>query len=303
MQQLDRLVYLTLAYSAYFKFPLTAAEIKMRLPASEDVDYLFAKKKAAFKKNIYSSKQIQNSLKKLIEQDILQTDGEYFFLDKAHLEARFGKQAYLSEKQLALAELKNVIKNIPLIKAAILTGGTAVDNAKRFDDLDVLIVCRSQTLWLVRLWLVILSKWKNKRPLKNKYAWCFNLFLDENDLKIKTERRSLYEAYEILQMKFFYDPENVEKKLIAINQDWLSKYLLYYQDRKKKPLREEKSFYLSNAVRKILNQCLFFIQKSYRQLRFGKEDFDLSLTQAFFNKGNFRFKLYSHLTKQIDKLP
>jgi len=302
MTQLDRLVYLTLSYSAYFAYPLTLFEIQQRLVSSDDVEFLFAKRQTKLLKNNFSLQHTKNSLKKLIEQGILQSDGKYFFLNKAHLSARLSKQAYLSEKQTALRELEDALRNVPWIKAAILTGGTAVDNAKRFDDLDVLIICQSQTLWLVRLWLVLLSKWKNKRPLKNEYAWCFNLFLDENDLEIKAKRRSLYEAYEILQMKFFYDPENMEEKLLAANQYWLAKYLLYYRDQKKKRLRKEESFSAFTVAKKILNQCLFFIQKSYRQLRFGEEDFDLSLTQAFFNKGSFRVKLYSNLTKQLNKL-
>ena len=302
MQQLDRLVYLTLAYSAYFAYPLTLLEIQQRLVSSDDVEFLFAKKQAKLLKNNFSLQQIRNSLKKLIKQGLINFSDGYYFLSKQHLESRLQKQKFIAEKEVALADLQRLLKRIPFIKAAAMTGATAVDNAKRFDDLDILIISQSGTLWLTRLTLVLISKWKNKRPFKSKNAWCFNLFLDEDDLKIRPKRRSLYEAYEMMQMRFFYDPKEIGRKMINVNLDWLQKYLCYYQDLGLSTKKVQSEVFEKSGKVTFLNQLFFFLQRFYRRLNFGLENFDLSLNQAFFNQVNFRFKLYSHLKKQLAKL-
>jgi hypothetical protein len=297
MTKNDRLVYLTLAYSAYFAFPLTLAEIKQRLVASDDLGHLFARRRMVVQKISLSRQQIKNSLKKLLQQGKISSDGEYYFLAASHLRARLSKQKYLAQKQQALQELVSYLQRIPLIKAAVLTGGTAVDNAAAADDLDMLIICRRHTLWIVRLWLVLLSKWRHKRPLRDQNAWCFNLFLDEDDLLIPFHRRSLYEAYEMLQMRFVYDPENLEARVRAVNQAWLGDYLQVFQEGE----NELESRNFESGVN-WLNLLFFKAQKHYRQWRFGAEGFDLSPTQAFFNQTNFRERVEGYLRTQMAKL-
>lgn len=297
MQQLDRLVYLTLAYSAYFAFPLTLEEIKQRLVASDDVEHLFAHRRRAITKINSSHKKIQDSLKKLLQQGKINSDGQYYFLSASHLRARLRKQRYLAQKEQAMAELVSYLQRIPLIKAAVLTGGTAVDNAAANDDLDMLIICRRQSLWLVRLWLVLLSKWRHKRPFKDQNAWCFNLFLDESNLLIPPHRRSLYEAYEILQMRFVYDAGGIEERLRAVNRNWMSNYLHCYQG----GVIELASSRRSGALN-LLNMLFFQAQRLYRRWRFGEEGFDLSMTQAFFNQTNFRERVEGYLRTEMSKL-
>ncbi len=301
MTKTDRLVYLTLAYSAYFAFPLTLREIKQRLVMSDDLGHLFARRHTAVSKISLSHQQIKNSLKKLLQQGKIFSDGEYYFLAASHLRARLGKQKYLAQKQQALQELVSYLQHIPLIKAAVLTGGTAVDNAAATDDLDMLIICRRQTLWIVRLWLVLLSKWRHKRPLRDQNAWCFNLFIDEDHLLIPPHRRSLYEAYEILQMRFVYDPEDLESRVRAVNQVWLEDYLqVFAEAASSRPVAALQS---RTGWLGLLNDWLFRAQLLYRRWRFGEEGFDLSLEQAFFNQTNFRGRVERYLRAQVAKLP
>jgi hypothetical protein len=123
------------------------------------------------------------------------------------------------------------------------------------------------------------------------------LWLDEGDLTIDEGRRSLYEAYEILQMKFVFDRGNYEQMFLNAN-GWLKKYLFFYL--KKSDLHEEK-LELSDESNfyHFFNLFFFWFQKSYRQLFFGRENFSLSLTQAFFNQLNFRGQLFIKLRKKL----
>ncbi len=279
MNEQDRLVFLTLAYSSCFSFALSKKEIFERLAKGQEKIFI-------------SSKKIENSLRKLISQSLIQSDGQYFFLKKRDLENRLQRAKFISIKKKEIQNFVDLIKKVPFVKAVVLTGSTAVDNAQKDDDLDFMIICQHNTLWLTRFILILLTKLKDKRPEKeNSNAWCLNLWLDENDLVISEERRSLYEAYEILQMNFVYDVADFKKQFLNANP-WLKNYLFFYDNYKFGRYRVKKSFSL-------LNQLFFVLQKKYRQLVFGQENFSLSLTQAFFNSISFRDKVFSRLKEKM----
>lgn len=279
MNEQDRLVFLTLAYSSCFSFALSKKEIFERLAKGQEKIFI-------------SSKKIENSLKKLISQSLIQSDGQYFFLKKRDLENRLQRAKFISIKKKEIQNFVNLVKKIPFVKAVVLTGSTAVDNAQKDDDLDFMIICQHNTLWLTRFVLILLTKLKDKRPEKeNSNAWCLNLWLDEGDLVISEERRSLYEAYEILQMNFVYDVADLKKQFLNANP-WLKDYLFFYDNYRFGRYKVKKSFSL-------LNKLFFVLQKKYRQLVFGQENFSLSLTQAFFNSISFRDKVFSRLKEKM----
>ena len=291
MNEFDRLVYLTIAYSSYFSFALNKSEIFRRLPLSSNLKYLFNKENQSPKKILISEQKINDSLKKLLELSLIETDGKYFYLHKKDLINRLRRIKFYDFKKSEALEFINLAKKIPFVKAVALTGSAAVGNAMENDDLDFMVICKENTLWLTRFVLIILIKFKNKRPSLNKpSSWCINLFLDESDLALDQNRRSLYEAYETLQMNFLFDHGGYEKLFLNAN-NWLEKYLVYYINYKFGKYKQKKSFSL-------INQLFFFIQKKYRLAIFGKENFSLSLTQAFFNDIDFKNKLMESLKKQ-----
>ncbi len=279
MNEFDYLVLLTLAYSSCFSFALTADEVIKRLPLAP-------------KKLIFSEKKIRESLKKLTKQALIQSDGQYFFLEKKDLISRKKRAKFVSAKKERTTEFVKLASKIPFVQAIVLTGSTAVDNAQKEDDLDFMIICKKNTLWICRFLLIALTKLKDKRPSQEKdNAWCLNLWLDESDLTIDENRRSLYEAYEILQMKFVFDRSNYEKRFLNANA-WLRNYLFIYELYGFGKYKKEKSY-------SWFNQLFFSLQKRYRLLSFGQENFSLSLTQAFFNHLNFRAKLFTRLRKKL----
>ncbi len=282
MNEYDYLILLTLSYSSCFTFALTIDEIKKRLPLSP-------------KKTIFSEKKIKKSLTKLLNHGLIKNEGIYFYLRERDLHNRISKEVIAKDKKNEVAHFVDLAKKISFVKAIILTGSTAVNNAKKYDDLDFMIICQKNTLWVTRLLLILLTKIKGKQPSKkNNNAWCLNLWLDESDLTIDKNRRSLYEAYEILQMNFVFDRNNYQQKFLNANS-WLKDYLFFYHDCKFAKYKKTSSFSLINWV-------LFFIQKKYRRFIFGQENFTLTLTQAFFNHLSFRKKLFTKLRKRLSDL-
>lgn len=285
MNEYDYLVLLTLAYSSCFSFALTVDEVINRLPLAP-------------KKIIFSDKKIRESLKKLTKQALIQSDGQYFYLEKKDLISRKKRAKFVSAKKERTDEFVKLASKIPFVQAIVLTGSTAVDNAQKEDDLDFMIICKKNTLWICRFLLIALTKLKDKRPKKEKdNAWCLNLWLDEGDLTIDKNRRSLYEAYEILQMKFVFDRNNYQQLFLNANE-WVKRYLFFYF--KSSSLLEAKSEIPNNFnPYYFLNLFFFWFQRQYRSILFGKESFALNSTQAFFNHLSFREKLFARLRKKL----
>ncbi len=294
LNEFDRLVFLTLAYSSCFSFALSFDEIILRLPKTSNLSHLMVSENFKNNKKFFiTKKKIEYSLKKLLKLSIIKTNGKYFYLNKKDLFNRNKKSNLILKKEKEINDFVSLVKKISFVKAIVLTGSTAVGNASEKDDLDFMIICQKGTLWITRLILIILTKIKHKRPQLGKGdAWCFNLLLDEGDLIIKKDRRSLYEAYEILQMIFVFDRGNIKQFFMNANQ-WVKNYLFFYEDFKFKKYNKDNNFYL-------FNNFLFFIQKTYRLLFFGKENFSLTETQAFFNDINFKKKIFTKLAKKID---
>lgn len=279
MNEYDYLVLLTLSYSSCFSFALTADEVIERLPLAP-------------KKLIFSERKIRESLKKLTKQALIQSDGHFFYLEKKDLVSRKKRAKFISAKKERTAEFVKLASKIPFVQAIVLTGSTAVDNAQKEDDLDFMIICKKNTLWICRFLLIALTKLKDKRPKREKdNAWCLNLWLDESDLTIDENRRSLYEAYEILQMEFVFDRGNYEQLFLNANE-WVKRYLFFYANFMFEEYKREMSI-------SVINELFFWLQKKYRLFTFGQENFSLSSTQAFFNHLNFRAKLFTRLREKL----
>lgn len=293
MNEIDHLIFLTIAYSNHFSFALNATEILQRLPTRANLNYLFNQEEIDVKKISISQKKLHDSLKKMVNLSLIETDGEYFYLAKKDLLVRKSRIKFYDFKKSEALEFIKLAKKIPFVKAIALTGSSAVGNALRDDDLDFMVICQKSTLWVSRFLLIALTKFKNKQPGLNKpSSWCINLFLDEGDLILDPSRRSLYEAYEILQMQFLFDRGKYKKLFLNANT-WIKKYLFYYSDFKFGQYKQEKSLSLINCL-------FFFIQKTYRRFIFGKENFALSSTQAFFNDMDFKNKLLMSLRRKLN---
>ena len=230
----------------------------------------------------------------MIEKNLVKKDGEYYYLNDKDLKNRLSKNKWRDLKLEQAQEFVELVKEIPSIKAVVLTGSSAVGNASKSDDLDFMIITEANKLWLSRLLLTILTKFKNKRVFEqNETAWCLNLWLDENDLAMDEKRQSLYEAYEIMQMQWIFDRGKYEQKFLAANK-WLKKELFFYDNFKFGRYTKGMSFSLVNCL-------LLLSQKLYRYLAHGREDFKLTSTQAFFNSIRFKEKLFSRLEKKINE--
>ncbi len=201
-------------------------------------------------------------------------------------ENKFRKAKLFSEKYL---------KKMKGILMVGVTGSVAAEFAAKEEDIDFLIVTKNNELWWWRLYLRFFIWW-HKIPHRkfgkkeNANEFCFNLWLDENNLKIPASKRNLKNAVDLVMMKVIWEKDNIYYKFLKDNQ-WVKNYLATgYEERIKisrkidKKISGNKINNLMKVINKILfkGQCLYMKVVNKRKL--NKNSIDVG--RAFFHKNS-----------------
>lgn len=257
----------TKAYGGFFRYPLSEEEIHHWLISD----------------TLVSKKQISKYIQPLREKEI-----------KIKNILKINTQ----KKENTAKEILKITRFIPFICLIALTGSVAANNSKKDDDLDLLIVTRANTLWLVRpLFLLLLSccfprRHPGDNPHKNSNAFCPNLWLDTTALSLPKNRRNLYTAHEVLQIKPLFDRGQTHLRFIKSNS-WTKKYLSNaYQSLSQKKLSKTPESMISKFMFP-LNAFMFVLQLIYMLPKKTSES--VNINYAFFHKGNLSEELNRHL--------
>jgi len=167
---------------------------------------------------------------------------------KGHFPQKKIKSSAKKKHKLQIARrATRFLSHFPTIKLVAVTGSLAANNARPDDDIDLMIITSSNSLWLTRLLLIPLISlfFKRRRPgstsvAKAPVGWpkvsrrvkvknhrdsiCLNLWLDESSLAVPKGKRNLYTAHEVLQAKPLFDRGGVYAKFILANS-WTKKHL------------------------------------------------------------------------------
>lgn len=246
----------TLAYTDQFDFPLTETELWHRLILLDGHNF----SRPEFKKAL---------LKLALHKDISYV---HFYICLAGREAITEKRKHravvAAQKKNDIAHFNQVIKYIPFVQAAFITGSVAMGNADVDDDLDLLLVTKTRRLWLARLVLLGVT-WamgkKKARSTEGKHGWCLNLWLDEDHLAVEEKKRDLYQAYEVLQALPIHGTQEVITRFYSENA-WTRMYLPHFEKTyKMKSLKAQvqKETSLSSSFLDWLETVAFSLQLSY----------------------------------------
>lgn len=194
---------------------------------------------------------------------------------------------------------------IPWIELVGITGSVSVNNAKKNDDIDLIIVTSRNTLWLVRL--IVLSyleviglrrRWFTDIK-KQKNLFCTNLWLTVDKLRISPKQRNLYTAHEVLQILPIYDKQRVYLHLIRSNW-WVKKYLANaYKIISKGRWRKRRKMVFSNhIILAPINYLAYLMQYLFMRPHLLKGE-KVNLNEAYFHDQDFSYKvLKKHYNKK-----
>ncbi|HEX7017611.1 MAG TPA: hypothetical protein VF209_01755 [Patescibacteria group bacterium] len=227
LSQLSQQLLATIAYCDQFHFPLTKVEVQRRLIIESDK----IKAKAEARSATLPQKIIP-SLIELMNQGVIGFENGFYFLTGSEeaVALRRERAVYSSLKWAEAREVVRMLSWLPWIKGVAVTGSLAMDNAIQEDDIDFFIITQENRLWLTRPVVILMAWLKGKRRSwrhEEKNSWCFNLWMEENELHSPGLNQSLYTAYEVCQAKFLLNRERVEERFIWSNQ-WVAQYLPFY---------------------------------------------------------------------------
>lgn len=194
----------TLTYSDIFQYPLTLDEI-----------YRFLITDRKYTKSIIA--------KALLSLDDIVKIGDYYaFKSKENvISLRERKKAWNEEKIARAVSIAQKLCCIPSILFIGISGGVAMKNAGKNEDIDFFVITKKNTLWVSRLLLVlflsflgVLRKRSTKR-LQNTI--CLNMLIDETALLFPKERQDIYTAHEIVQMMPVFGRKDIYARFLQAN--------------------------------------------------------------------------------------
>lgn len=255
---LSQAVKKTLEYGNFFNFPLSLQEICLWLIYPKTVQF------STVKKYLPTLSRSEIAKKEILLKNTKQ-------------------------KEKLANNLIKYVRFIPTIRLVALTGSVAANNSQEEDDIDLLIITSSHTLWITRpIFLLLLSFKFNRRhpgdnPAHSKNAFCPNLWLDMCSLTVLKKLQNIYTAHEVLQIKPVFDRGETYKRFIRSNI-WTKKYLAnaYRQFQKGKILKKVKKH--SNLLFFPLNLTFFIFQYLYMLPRITTEL--ITLHSAYFHKND-----------------
>lgn len=220
---------------------------------------------------------------------------------------RVERRATAQTKIAEVAPLIHLCRWLPWVLGVAVTGSVAMENARKDDDLDLMIVCSAHRLWLVRPILILFSQLHGKRRTwwgEEGNSWCFNLWLEPTTLQVPTEHQSLYTAYEVCQTKWLISKADTRELFFRVN-GWVSTIVpMLYRTARAQPARYEAAtifpgiFILSNSI-DLANYISFTFQLMYMRRHMTRER--VTLQMAAFHPRDTRRKILSTMMSMLNK--
>lgn len=305
-------ILLTLGYTEQFQFPLTICELYLRLLSSSRVkkrDFVLALQ------FLVSKKKIEYVSGFLIISGLPSKESN------ALVNTRIKRRAYSEKKWTDIYEFISFAKNIPFITGVAITGSVAVQNATKDDDIDFMIVTKPNRLWLVRLLVIAYASLRGKRrsfAQEEKNSWCFNLWIEESDLQLPPQSRSVYEAYEVLQAQWVLSRGKVAQQFWLLNR-WTNKLIVGSQLWQQVMARKSESlggfelrqsifsFYEIPIISEVIlillfisNFCAYQLQYVYMKQHMTREK--VSRTHAFFHPRDTKSAIFLNWKQTVKRL-
>lgn len=201
--------------------------------------------------------------------------------------------------KLAGRRVKQVVdfaRFCPSIDSLWLTGSLAVGSQQENQDIDFLVICKPGTLWttraLISIWGILQGKLRRRSGEHTSNKWCFNYWLENDDLAINEDQHNLYQAREVIQARPVYQDKPGAALMFLKANTWAAGYSFtgwihsFGQSRKlmanKRVIRYIPGIdVLLLAIFKLLNPVLYQLQ--YRYMSVLPADVQVNQKKALFH--------------------
>ena len=211
LKQTQSSILKTIVYFDLFHYPLTKEEL-----------WYFLHEARRSKKTI--QQEVKNMHEYITQQD------ELIFLKKnlSYVFLRKKRMGYATKKWHRAKRIAMMLAFIPTVRFIGVSGGLAMNNTEKNDDIDLFVIVKKDTLWATRaailLLLDVLGVRRKRADKKVSDKICTNMILSESVFLLPTSMQTLYGAHEVAQIVSLVNKNNTHEKFIKANL-WVKKYL------------------------------------------------------------------------------
>lgn len=279
----------TLAYSDIFDYPLTFEQL---------YQFLIAKKQ-------YTKSIIRQTLAS--SPDIIQRGRFYAYASREKLiGCRKQKKKYNEAKIEKAQYIAKKLSHIPTVLFIGISGGVAMKNAAKHDDIDLFVITKKRTVWMSRLLLLLsLSLYGVLRTRRTKQfsdTMCLNMLIDETALSFPKERQDLYTAHEIVQMIPLLERGHIYTKFLHANK-WIAQYMPHSLQTKKRHIVETTSIFSRFLSSVISHSFVELLAKKLQKQYMGAHITTETISASFlaFHPSDYRKKTLSLYNRRVKK--
>lgn len=303
---MEKAILKTLIYSDIFDYPLKIQEIHK---------WLIGRKAAV--------RQVEKALEKLRVKGKAERKKDYYFLRRRN-NLVVKRQSRQKQSLIYFRKVKLItifLKIIPWVKLVGISGGLAMENTDKKDDIDLILITAKNRLWISRLLVLgFFSIIGQRRKVGEKGRviagkLCVNILLEESELA--QSRKDLYSAHEVLQMKVIWQRAGVYFKFLSDNE-WVFKFLpnwvgnmenvvssKYYvlsikSSRKNNAAIHNTKYMILNTISNVFEELARKFQLWYMKSPQGLER--ISDGALYFHPEDYRQKVLAKYRKRIEKI-
>jgi predicted nucleotidyltransferase len=194
----------TLLYSSLFQYPLTKEEVQRYAIMPYDQP-----------PHVYRSKLLNKY-----------THKNYILLPEHHHHSHIRNKREVSsmKKWKIVNKHQPFFAMFPTIKMIGISGSLSMNNADKDDDIDLFIICAAGSIWITRLYIILLLTILRKRrafgSVGQKDLFCPNMFVTTETLAVPQAERDLYTAHEIVQLQCVWSLGQTYKYFLHKNK-WI----------------------------------------------------------------------------------
>lgn len=144
------------------------------------------------------------------------------------IKTRLLRGRYAKEKWRKATIVAHAIGRIPNVRLVGVTGGLAMANTRRNDDIDLYCVTENGTLWVTRLLVTIFVSLLGVRRMPKTTQvhdkFCLNMFTTVDSMQVPVFEQDLFSAHEVVQMVPLWEKKGTYKQFLHANR-WVKTYL------------------------------------------------------------------------------
>lgn len=161
-----------------------------------------------------SKEELDNAVKSLLKKNKILISDDMIYLNK-EVETLYTNKSKTIDSKLTHKLLK-ILNRVPFISAIAFSGGTANYGIENHEDIDLFIITKPYTVYIVYLIIHLVSLIFRARKIL-----CVNYFVDEKAIQIELQR-DLFTAHQIIALKPFKNADYL--RYFLSSNDWVKKH-------------------------------------------------------------------------------